>query len=96
MLQILLSDGPPPDMADGDKWPSTAFVLRLARNCLVLYICHQQALTDTLAAERLREETPPATFWVLQKQLLHQGTGIYFKSQNQRIVLSYKEFLKVS
>lgn len=76
MVQILLSDGPPPDMADGDKWLSTAFVLRLARNCLVSYICHQQVLMDMLAAERLREETPPATFWVLQKQLLYQGTEI--------------------
>lgn len=76
MVQILLSDGPPPDMADGDKWLSTAFVLRLASNCLVLHICHQQVLMDMLAAESLKEETPPAIFWALQNQPLHQGTEI--------------------
>lgn len=72
MVQILLSHGPPPDTADGDKWLSTAFVLRLASNCLVLHICHQQVLMDMLAAESLKEETPPATFWVLQMQPLRQ------------------------
>lgn len=72
MVQILLSDGPPPDMADGDKWPSTAFVLRLARNCLVLYICHQQALLDMLAAERLRDilGSPKAAFASGNRDLL--------------------------